>query len=57
MKSKEDKLKLLKETVAHFNLGNRSTNSPIENMAERCLYSGKGCAIGRLIEDKEQQVK
>lgn len=52
MKAKEDKIALLEETAAFFNSGNRSTGPD----GHSCLYwsqSSQGCAIGRLIEDKE----
>lgn len=50
MKTKEDKLKLLDETAKFFNLGNRC----VHHLKCRYFIEGMaGCAIGRLIEDKE----
>lgn len=53
MKTKEDKIALLEETAAFFNSGNRSTGPD----GHSCLYwspsNQEGCAIGRLIKDKE----
>lgn len=50
---KQRRLSLLEETASHFNINNRSTNSdggctyyPVNLLSE-------GCAIGRLIKDKE----
>lgn len=40
---------ILEDTIQHFNSNNRS----VVNNNRRCLYSGNGCAIGRLIKDKE----
>ncbi len=51
-KIKKLRLALLKETAAHFNSNNLSINSN-KDIGSSCLYSGVGCAIGRLIEDKE----
>lgn len=39
----------LNETVAHFNLTNRS----YDEKSYLCLYAGIGCAIGRKIDDKQ----
>ncbi len=46
-------LALLEDTVKFFNSKNRAYDA----LTEKCYYShpidGRGCAIGRLIEDKE----
>lgn len=49
MKSKEEKLALLEETAKAFTLETRSVKP--ESIV--CLYGGRGCAVGRLIADKQ----
>ncbi len=53
---KEKQLKVLNDTVNHFNKGNRSVSN-VHNNSSGCWYAPQndtttGCAIGRLIEDK-----
>ncbi len=51
-KTKEQKLALLKETAGFYNSGNRSTST--QYYITSCHYYGLvGCAIGRLIPDKQ----
>lgn len=47
MTIKQKRLTVLEETVKHFNSNNRSTIGAV------CVYSGVGCAIGRLIKNKQ----
>lgn len=50
---KQKRRAVLDDTVNHFNSKNRSVSDPGAGKMKVCLYSGVGCAIGRLIEDKD----
>lgn len=45
-----EQLQVLADTALHFNSKNRSVISERDG---GCIYAGRGCAVGRLIPDKE----
>lgn len=50
---KETRIKLLNDTISHFNSTNRSTKSDGDCTYVAHYPETQGCAIGRLIADKE----